>query len=133
MKPNDTITLAAFINALKKLDKPLPKGIQTQLNNISKDLSNDPDNLDNLDAIAENDPLLDKLYQLELADIRSNTGSRSKGLPPEPLPTNPTAELTNAAINIFGADDSVTSAKNVVKSNLIQRIYNFIAGNETNV
>ncbi|MBL1203581.1 MAG: hypothetical protein FWK04_32060 [Nostoc sp. GBBB01] len=125
MKPNDIITLTAFLSALTQLDEPLPNNIQVQLNEISKALIDNPDNIGNLDAIAESYPFLDKIYQTELAKLE-NIGERNKGLPPLPLPTEPTRELTNAAINTFSNHNSVSAAKQVVKPNLLQRLRDFI-------
>ncbi|MGF1935119.1 MAG: hypothetical protein RM347_012050 [Nostoc sp. ChiQUE02] len=127
MKPNNIITLTAFLTALTQLDEPLPDNIQTQLNDISKALIANPDNIGNLDAIAESYPPLDKVYQIELTRIEK-TGERTKGLPPLPLPTEPTAELTNAAFNAFSNNNSVAAAKIAVKPNLLQRVRDFING-----
>ncbi|MEH1968610.1 hypothetical protein [Nostoc sp.] len=127
MKPNNIITLTAFLTALTQLDEPLPDNIQTQLNDISKALIANPDNIGNLDAIAESYPPLDKVYQIELTRIEK-TAERTKGLPPLPLPTEPTAELTNAAFNAFSNNNSVAAAKIAVKPNLLQRVRDFING-----
>ncbi|MDZ8240227.1 MAG: hypothetical protein RMZ69_24285 [Nostoc sp. ChiQUE01a] len=127
MNPNNIITLTAFLSALTQLDEPLPENIQTQLNEISKALTIDPDCIGNLDAIAESYPPLDKVYQIELAKIEK-TGERTKGLPPLPLPTEPTRELTNAAINTFSNNNSVSAAKKAVEPNLLQRLQDFIHG-----
>ncbi|MGJ5633096.1 hypothetical protein [Nostoc sp. CALU 1950] len=127
MKPNNIITLTAFLTALTQLDEPLPENIQTQLNDISKTLKDNPDNIGNLDAIAESYPPLDKVYQIELIRIEK-TGERTKGLRPLPLPTEPTAELTNAAFNAFSNNNSVAAAKIAVQPNLLQRVRDFING-----
>lgn len=127
MKPNSIITLTAFLSALTQLDEPLPDDIQTQLKDISKALITNPDNIGNLDAIAQSYPLLDKVYQTELAKLE-NIGERTKGLPPLPLPTEPTRELTNAAINTFSDKNSVSAAKKAVEPNLLQRLQDFIHG-----
>ncbi|MDZ8188166.1 MAG: hypothetical protein RMX96_25345 [Nostoc sp. ChiSLP02] len=131
MKPNNIITLTAFLSALTQLDEPLPKDIQTQLNDIGKVLRDNPDNIGNLDAIAESYPPLDKLYQRELTKIEK-TGERTKGLPPLPLPTEPTRELTNAAINTFSEKNSVSAAKEAVNPNLLQKLTDFIHGRIVN-
>ncbi|OUL29959.1 hypothetical protein BV378_04910 [Nostoc sp. RF31YmG] len=132
MKPNDLITLTAFITALTKLDEPLPNNIQIQLNDIGKLLTHDANNIGNLDKIAESYPPLDNIYQAELAEIDRNIGERSKGLEPLPLPEEPTKELTNAAINAFSNDDSVSAAKQAVTPNLLQKLRNFIIGKTAN-
>ncbi|QLE40934.1 hypothetical protein FD723_11030 [Nostoc sp. C052] len=131
MKPNNIITLTAFLTALIQLDEPLPENIQTHLNDISKGLKDNPDNIGNLDAIAESYPPLNKVYQTELARIEK-TGERTKGLPPLPLPTEPTAELTNAAFNAFSNNNSVAAAKIAVKPNLLQKVRDFIHGRTVN-
>ncbi|MEH2113284.1 hypothetical protein [Nostoc sp.] len=131
MKPNNIITLTAFLTALTQLDEPLPDNIQTQLNDISKAPIADPDNIGKLDAIAESYPPLNKVYQTELARIEK-TGERTKGLPPLPLPTEPTAELTNAAFNAFSNNNSVSAAKIAVEPNLLQRVRDFIHGRTVN-
>ncbi|OKH30504.1 hypothetical protein FACHB389_23620 [Nostoc calcicola FACHB-389] len=127
MKPNSIIALTAFLSALTQLDEPLPDNIQTQLNEISKALIDNPDNIGNLDAIAESYPFLDKIYQTELAKLE-NIGERTKGLPPLPLPTEPTKELTNAAINTFSNQNSVSAAKEIVQPNLLGRLRELIHG-----
>ena len=132
MKPNNIITLTAFLTALQKLDNPLPTNLQTQLNEIGSHLTNNPDYINNLDTLAESYPPLDELYQTELAILDSEVGERSKGLEPDPLPTNPTNELTNAAINTFNSHNSVSTAKDNVNPNILKKIRNFIIGKQTN-
>ncbi|MDJ0617154.1 MAG: hypothetical protein QNJ63_10485 [Calothrix sp. MO_192.B10] len=132
MKPNNVIALAAFLTALQQLDNSLPENIQRQLNEIGKSLTKDPDDIDDLDIIAEIYAPLEPLYQKELANLYSGVGERSKGLEPDPLPTNPTNELTNTAINTFNSPDSVSAAKKNVNPNLLKRIRNFIIGKQTN-
>jgi len=65
MKQTDEITLKAFLIALEQLEEPLPEAEQTELKEIAENINN---NLGKLDAIAENNPKLDKLYQ----EIRSS-------------------------------------------------------------
>ena len=69
MKPNDIITLTAFLAALAQLDESLPENIQTQLNEIGKALAANPKEIGNLDVIAESYPPLDSVYQKELAAL----------------------------------------------------------------
>ncbi|MBG1269279.1 hypothetical protein [Nostoc sp. WHI] len=128
MKPNNIITLTAFLTALTQLDEPLPNNIQTQLNDISKALIIDQNNIGNLDAIAASYLPLDKVYQTELATIDKNVGERTKGLKPLPLPTEPTRELTNAAINVFSNNNSVSAAKKAVEPNFLERVRDYING-----
>ncbi|MEH1964182.1 MAG: hypothetical protein V7L05_31005 [Nostoc sp.] len=52
----------------------------------------------------------------------------NKGLKPLPLPTEPTRELTNAAINVFSNDNSVSAAKKAVEPNLLERVRDYING-----
>lgn len=126
MQPNDIITLTAFLNALTKLDEPLPADIQSQLNAIAKNLEVDPNNIGNLDLIAESYEPLDTAYQEELVILKQEAGVRSKGLPPLPLPKEPTNELTNSAIDTFSANNSVEKAK--AKPNPLKRIWQSIQG-----
>lgn len=129
MKPNDIITLTAFLAALAQLDESLPENIQTGLNEIGKALAANPTDIGNLDAIAESYPPLDSVYQKELAALQKEVGERNKGLPPLPLPNEPTKELTNTAIDTFSANDSVDAAKQPTKQ-IWQRIWQFITGSK---
>lgn len=134
MKPNDINNLTAFLIALRELNHPLPENIQTQLNEIGKSLQNNPHYIDelNLDPLAESYPPLDEIYQNELKKLDLDIRERSKGLPPDPLPKNPTSELTNAAINTFNNHNSVFAAQENVNPNLLKRIRNYITGKQTN-
>ncbi|NEU77380.1 hypothetical protein PI95_034155 [Hassallia byssoidea VB512170] len=124
MQPNDIISAKAFLNALAKLNQPLPADIQKQLHAIALDLKIDPGNIGNLDVIAESYPTLDEAYQRELTKFKNEAGQRSKGLPPLPLPKESNQELVNSVIDTFSADDSVTAAKS--KPNLLKRLWTFI-------
>jgi hypothetical protein len=132
MKPNDFITLTAFLTALQKLDSALPPNIQTQLNDIGQHLENNPNDIGNLDIIFESYSNLDIIYQQELTSLKKQRGQRSKGLEPDPLPINPTNELTNAAINTFKSRDSVSAAQENLNPNLLRKIRNFLTGNQAN-
>ena len=123
MNDNDTQNLTALLNALKKLNKPLPPDIQSQINQIGETLKTDPTNI-NIDTIAEDYPPLDEVYQDELTNLEKHAGERNKGLPPLPLTQETTTELTNAAINTFTAKDSVTAAK--TQPNILQKIWQLI-------
>ncbi len=128
MKPNNIITLTAFLTALTKLEESsLPEVIQLQLHEIGKNLKNDPNNIGNLNLIARSYIPLYKIYQQELANL-DDVNVRTKGLEPEPLPTNPTSELTNAAINTFNDINSITVAKNLVTPTFLEKIRKFITG-----
>ncbi|PSB41642.1 hypothetical protein C7B80_30095 [Cyanosarcina cf. burmensis CCALA 770] len=124
------MTLTAFLAALKQLNEPLPDGIQIQLHAIGKVLEVDSTNLGNLDAIAESYPPLDEFYQQELAALEKEVGERNKGLPPLPLSTEPTRELTNTAIDTFTADDSVVTAKQAVNQSFLTRIWQLVTGSK---
>jgi cob(I)alamin adenosyltransferase len=130
MKPNDIITLTAFLTALNQLDDPLPANIQAKLNEIGKALAADPTNLGNLDAIAESYEPLDTVYQEELAALESEVGERNKNEPPLPLPNLPSKELANAAINTFSSDDSVSTAKQAAKPSILKQIWQSITGSK---
>ncbi len=130
MQPNDILILTAFLNALSKLDGPLPEDIQFQLNAIAKTLEADPTTIDNLDIIAESYEPLDAAYQEELTRLKQEAGIRNKGLPPLPLPKKPNNELTNSAIDTFNANDSVAAAKN--KPNLVKQIWQSLKGSNEN-
>jgi hypothetical protein len=132
MTPNEIITLTAFLTALTKLDTSLPGNIQIQLKDISTNITTNSNNINKLDKIAESYPPLYQIYQQERIIIFKTTGERSKGLEPEPLSNEPTKELTNAAINTFSNPDSVATAKQVVKSNVLERVREFITGKKTN-
>lgn len=130
MQPNDILTLTAFLNALSKLDGPLPEDIQVQLNAIGKTLEADPTNIGNLDIIAESYEPLDTAYQEELTHLKQEAGIRNKGLPPLPLPKESNKELTNSAIARFNANDSVADAK--TKPNFINQIWQSFKGSNEN-
>lgn len=130
MQPSDILTLTAFLNALTKLDEPLPAAIQDELNAIAKTLKADPTKLDNLDNLAESYPPLDAAYQEELTQLKQEAGIRNKGLPPLPLPQEPNNELTNSAIDTFSANDSVAAAK--TKPNLVKQIWQSLKGSNEN-
>jgi len=130
MKPNDIITLTAFLSALNQLDEPLPANIQAKLNEIGKALAADPTNLGNLDAIAESYEPLDTVYQEELATLESEVGERNKAPAPLPIPSQPSKELTNTAIDTFSSDDSVSTAKQVAKPSILKRIWQSITGSK---
>ena len=131
MKPNDIITLTAFLTALNQLDEPLPANIQAKLNEIGKALAADPTNLGNLDVLAESYEPLDTVYHEELATFDSDkVGERNKALPPLPIPSEPTEELTNTAIDTFTSDDSVSTAKQAAKPSSLKRIWQSITGSK---
>ncbi|QDL10701.1 hypothetical protein DP113_24760 [Brasilonema octagenarum UFV-E1] len=125
MQPNDIISITAFLNALAKLNESLPADIQKQLHAIAENLKANPNNIGNLDVIAESYPPLDEAYQQELTALKQEAGIRSKGLPPLPLPNERNQELTNSAIDTFSAEDSVAAAK--AKRNLLQRLWQLIS------
>ena len=128
MQPNDLIILQAFQIALSQLEEPLPNHIQTQLNEIGENLKANPNNIGNLDTIAENYPPLDAVYQEALTALRQEAGERSKGPKPPPLSNKPTSEITNTAIDTFTAIDSVAAAKEKTKSNFWKRIKKSLKG-----
>ncbi len=130
MKPNDIITLTAFLTALNQLEEPLPAHIQAELNEIGKALAADPTNLGNLDAIAESYEPLDTVYQEELAALESEVGERNKNEPLLPLPNLPSKELTNTAIDSFSSPDSVSTAKQVAKPSILKEIWQSITGSK---
>jgi len=130
MKPNDIITLTAFLSALNQLDEPLPANIQAKLNEIGKALAADPTNVGNLDAIAESYEPLDTVYQEELAALESEVGERNKAESPLPLPIVPSRELANTAIETFSSDDSVSTAKQAAKPSILKRIWQSITGSK---
>ncbi|MGB7440346.1 MAG: hypothetical protein WA919_04705 [Coleofasciculaceae cyanobacterium] len=128
MQPNDIIVLQAFQTSLSQLEEPLPAHIQTQLNEIGENLKANPNNIGNLDTIAENYPPLDAVYQKTLTTLRQEAGERSKGEKPPSLSNQPTPEITNTVINTFTANDSVAAAKEETKPNLLQRIKKSLKG-----
>jgi len=128
MEPSDLINLTAFLNALPKLDGSLPADIQTQLNQIGKDFQSEPSQIDQLNELTKRYQPLRQLYQKERIAIREASGVRNKGLPPQPIPNEATQELTNSAIDIFTAPDSVDQAKTKTNPNLMQRIWQTIRG-----
>jgi hypothetical protein len=130
MKPNDIITLTAFLSALNQLDEPLPANIQTKLNKIGQALAADPTNLGNLDGIAESYKPLDTVYQKELATLESKVGERNKAQAPLPIPSERSKELGNAAIDTFSSDDSVSTAKQVAKPSILKQIWQSITGSK---
>ncbi|MGB5959297.1 MAG: hypothetical protein WBG73_01460 [Coleofasciculaceae cyanobacterium] len=129
MTPSQYNSSLAFLSALKKLNHPLPADIQAQVNEIGKALSNDPTQLVNLDIIAESYKPLDELYQDELIALDNVARERSKGLSPEPLPTQTTEEITNLAIDMFSEVDSVAATRKPENTNRLKRIWQIITGN----
>jgi hypothetical protein len=75
MKQADEITLKAFLIALEQLEEPLPEAEQTELKEIAENINN---NLGKLDAIAENNPKLDKLYQEIRSSLQNEYTKRNK-------------------------------------------------------
>jgi hypothetical protein len=75
MKQTDEITLKAFLIALEQLDEPLPEAVQAQLQEIAENIDN---NLGKLDAIAENNPKLDRLYQEVRESLQNEYTTRNK-------------------------------------------------------
>ena len=128
MKSNDIITLTAFLTALTQLDQPLPKKVKLELNSIGATLAKDPNDIGNLDAIAESYQPLDAIYQKELTILNNNIRERNNLTPP-PLSSDPSAELTNAASNTFSSDNPYLNAKEDLKLKLLlQRVQEFITG-----
>lgn len=133
MTPNDLITLKAFLTALTQMNEPLPRDIQTQLNQIGKILEVEPTNISNLDSLARSYQPLKQVYQKERITLMEAAGERSKGLPPLPLDNKPTKEITNMAIDTFSANDSVAAVQKLTQpKNLLKRIWQSIKGSNKN-
>lgn len=130
MNANDQRLLTACLNALAQLDNPLPPDVQSEFHELAEIMKANPDTIGNLDNIAGDYPPLNELYQAEQERLDQNAGIRNKGLPPLPLPNEPTQELTNSAIDIFNASDSVAKAKAKNNPNLLQRIWQAIRGKD---
>ena len=103
MKKADEITLKAFLVAVEELDQTLSKA---ELNRLHLAGENINANLGMLDAIAENNPQLDAVYQEIRVSLQDGFNKRNKG----PLPQNnqntarnsteiPNLSLTSRAIN----------------------------------
>jgi len=122
MNHYDVIVLQAFLAALRRLDKGLPKDVQGQLQALAKSLAVDEGEVIKLDAIASSFPSLNTIYQEELASLKQAAGERSKGWKPLPLSQKKTTELINSARNVFSADDSVEKVKQSQPFNLLQFI-----------
>ncbi|MEQ9667359.1 hypothetical protein [Coleofasciculus sp. G2-EDA-02] len=120
--------LTAFLNGLAKLEQPLPPKVQSKLHDLAQQMKANPHTIGNLDSIAADYPPLDTLYHQECNQLEQNVGVRNKGLPPLPIPNEATQELTNSAIDIFSAPDSVAKAKTKANPNLLQRIWQAIRG-----
>jgi hypothetical protein len=75
MKETDEIILKAFLIALEQLDEPLPEAVQTELKEIAENIDL---NLGKLDAISENNPKLNELYQEVRKAIQNEYATRSK-------------------------------------------------------
>ncbi|MEQ8960371.1 MAG: hypothetical protein RLP02_21010 [Coleofasciculus sp. C2-GNP5-27] len=120
--------LTAFLNGLAQLEQPLPPEVQSQLHDLAEQMKANLHTIGNLDRIAERYPPLDTLYHQECHQLENNVGVRNKGLPPLPIPNEATQELTNSAIDIFSAPDSVEQAKTKRNPNLLKRIWQAIRG-----
>lgn len=129
MTPLQVNSFLAFLTALTQLDKPLPANIQAQVNEIGKTLAIDPTQLVNLDIIAEEYEPLDIIYQKERTDLNDAAAQRTKGYPPEPLPTQPNAEITNLARDTFSESDTVKAIQTPEKTSILKRIRQLIIGN----
>ena len=75
MRQADEITLKAFLIALEQLEEPLSEAEQTELKEIADNIDN---NLEKLDAIAKNNPKLDKLYQEISSSLQNTYTKRNK-------------------------------------------------------
>lgn len=113
MNPSDEITLKAFVTALNQLDEPLPPNVQTHLNEVGKQIENSPNAIAYLEAITPQHPSLNDAYKKARMPLQANASERNKGKtdPMPPLPDESSNELTNRAIAIFQAKDSVEAAK----------------------
>jgi hypothetical protein len=104
--PLSAITVDAFLVALAQLDSPLPDNVQAQLNEMS-----DTPDADILDAIAEEYPPLNELYQAAREVFQDYDSERISG----PLPAKPDekaeAQVGEEANDVFRAENSVESAK----------------------
>lgn len=129
MTPLQINSLLAFLSALSQLDEPLPDAIQNQLNEIAKALSDNPNQLINVDIIAEAYPKLDSLYQREKTALDNAAAQRNKGLPPEPLPTQPNSEITNLAKDVFSEDNPVVAIQQPERNSILKTIRQRIFGN----
>lgn len=128
MTPSQYNCLLAFLIALNQLDESLPDAVQNQLNEIGKSLADDPNQLINVDIIAENYPKLDIIYQNQKTILDNAAAQRNKGLPPEPLPTQPNSEITNLAKDVFNEDNSVAAIKKTTKNSILEQIRQRIFG-----
>jgi hypothetical protein len=113
MNPSDEITLKAFVTALNQLDEPLPPNIQKHLNEVGKQIENSPNAIAYLEAVAPQYPSLNTAYLKARIPLQADANERNKGKtdPMPPLPDETSHELTNRAIAIFQASNSVEAAK----------------------
>lgn len=126
MSLNDQMSLVAFVSALSKLQQALPPEVQRQVN--------DPNRSEKLDLIAEDYPLLDKIYHQEYKRLSENMPN-NRPLPPDRLRTEPTAELTNITRQvekILDSPDSVAEAKKPENLKWGQKLSELITGKKTN-
>jgi hypothetical protein len=124
MNLNDQMILIAFVSSLSKLQQALPPEVQQQVN--------DPNRIEKLDVIAEDYPLLDKIYQEEFKRLSENMPNNRPSPPADPPRREHTAELTNMARPIFDSTDSVAEAKKPENRQLWQKLYELITGKKTN-
>jgi hypothetical protein len=120
--PLAAITIDAFLVALAQLDSSLPPDLQAQLNEMS-----DAPDADKLDAIAEDYPPLNELYQAAREIFQDYDSERSKG----PLPTKPDekaeSQTGEEANDVFRSGNSVEAAKQAAeKSGILKQLLQLI-------
>jgi hypothetical protein len=125
--PLASITLDSFLVALAQLNEPLPSDLQQQLNAMS-----DAPDPDKLDAIAENYPPLNELYEEAREIFQDYDSERSKGsLPakPDEKAESQTGEEPN---DVFRAGNSVDAAKQEAeKSGTLRQLLQLIQQSKT--
>jgi hypothetical protein len=120
-------TLRAFLFALAQQKQPIPAALQTQLNEIGQQIQQDPALLDQpvidlIQPLLQAHPTLLSDYQVARAEINKVGGERVMGGPIDFYQEASTAEITNVFKAVLQSNDSIRSAQQKNKPNLLQRL-----------
>jgi hypothetical protein len=129
LNPFDTIIVTAFIQALAKLEAPLPHDLQAQLHQIGTTF---PAQADQLHSLADQHPPLRDAYQAAHLELQRNTAECLAGPKEELDDPNEQGKVTviqntmTRVPEILISPDPVGTAREVLKPqerNLFQRLF----------
>ena len=125
---NKQTILEAFITSLAKQENPLPPEQQKQLNEIGKNLRENPNfDIINIHNFALSYEPLQLIYQMELREVLKAAAERQKSGITINLSQNDDDGIPNDTelIGICEAADSVKEAKKSPQKNFLQKIFGF--------